>query len=76
LSEFVARHALERAGVEGNVRLRPVSKEAWRFLEGRQAAPMAAVALDLAEERDPRSARSGRKALRALDRQWRNRRAP
>ena len=76
LKGFVARHVLEPAGIDGNVRLRVVPKEAWRFLEGRQVAPRAAVALDLAEELDPRSAQSGSKALRDLDRQWRDRRAP
>jgi hypothetical protein len=72
---FVARHALEPAGIEGNIRLRLVPQEAWHLLEDRQVAPKAAVALDLAEESDPRSARAGRKALRDLDRRWRDRRS-
>lgn len=67
LKDFASRHALERAGLEGNVRLRLVPKEAWRFLQGRRVAPRAAVALDLAEESDPRSAKSGWRVLRDLD---------
>lgn len=74
LPGFAVRHALEPAGVEGNVRLRVVPEEAWDFLEGRQAAPRAAVALDLAEELDPRSSQAGNEALRDLDRRWRDRR--
>lgn len=74
LSGFIARHALEPAGIEGNIRLRIVPQEAWYLLEDRQVAPKAAVALDLAEESDPRSARAGREALRDLDHQWRDRR--
>jgi len=70
LKGFTARHALEPAGLEGNVRLRIVPTEAWGPLEGRQAAPRAAVALDLAEELDPRSSQTGKEALRDLDRQW------
>lgn len=73
LKGFAARHALEPAGIEGNVRLRIVPKEAWSLLQGRQAAPRAAVALDLAEELDPRSSQAGNEALRDLDRRWRNR---
>lgn len=69
LPEFVSRHALEPAEAEGNVRLRIVPKEAADLLEGRQVAPRAAVALDLAEELDPRSSRAGHQALRDLDRQ-------
>ena len=65
--KFLASHALEPAGLEGNVRLRLVPKEAWRFLQGRPAAPRAAVALDLAEEPDPRSAKAGRRVLREVD---------
>lgn len=76
LGDFAAHHALERAGIEGNVRLRVVPDQAWRFLEGRQVAPRAAVALDLAEEFDPRSAQSGREALRELGCFWRDRRPP
>ena len=68
LSGFIARHALEPAGIDGNVRLRLVPKDAWRFLRDRKVAPKAVIALDLAEEFDPRSAQSGLEVLRALDR--------
>lgn len=67
LKQFVASHALEPAQGRGNVQLRLVPKQAWRFLQGRPAAPLAAVALDLAEEHDSRSARAGRQALREID---------
>jgi hypothetical protein len=72
LDAFVARHALDPAGIEGNVRLRVVPDEAGRFLVGRDVAPRAAVALDLAEEFDPRSTQAGTRDLRELDRLWRN----
>jgi len=68
LESFVARHGLEPAGVEGNVRLRLAPEDVWAHVGGRDAAPAAAVALDLAGELDPRSKRSGREALRAIDR--------
>lgn len=67
---FAARHGLEPAGVEGNVRLRLASKDVWDQIGGRDAAPIATVALDLAGEADPRSNHSGREALRALDSSW------
>jgi hypothetical protein len=76
LKKFVARHALKPAGAEANVCLRVVPNEAWHFLEGREVAPRAAVALDLAEELDPRSAQAGKESLRDLDRRWRAQRAP
>jgi excisionase family DNA binding protein len=68
LRRFVATHALSPAGPEGNVRLRLVPNGAWRFLAGAPIAPRAAVALDLAEDADARSARAGRAVLRELDR--------
>jgi hypothetical protein len=68
LRKFAAGHALSPAGSEGNVRLRVVPEEAWRFLSGAPIAPVAAVALDLAEDPDSRSARAGRAALRDFDR--------
>jgi excisionase family DNA binding protein len=68
MPKFVARHALEPAGPGGNVRLRIVPKEAEDFLDGMVAAPRAAVALDLADEFDARSAAAGKNALRELDR--------
>lgn len=71
LAAFVARHALEPAGIDGNVRLRLVPEGIGPFLAGRNVAPPAVVALDLAEELDPRSAQAGAKAVRQLDRSWR-----
>lgn len=68
LKMFVSSHALSPAGATGNVRLRLVPDESWRFLSGRSIAPLAAVDLDLSEDPDPRSARVGRAALRELDR--------
>lgn len=68
LEGFASSHALSSAGPAGNVRLRLVPDESWRFFAGRSIAPLAAVALDLSEDPDPRSARAGRAALRDLDR--------
>jgi excisionase family DNA binding protein len=68
LERFASSHALSPAGPGGNVRLRLVPGESWRFLAGRPVAPLAAVALDLSEDPDPRSARAGHKTLRDLDR--------
>jgi excisionase family DNA binding protein len=74
LKEFAAAHALFPADPMGNVRLRLVPDESWRFLGHRSVAPLAVVALDLTEDPDPRSARAGRAALRSLDRHNRRRR--
>jgi excisionase family DNA binding protein len=74
LDRFAAAHALSPVDSMGNVRLRLVPKASWRFLAHRSAAPRAAVALDLTEDPDPRSARAGRAALRDLDRRNRRRR--
>lgn len=74
LDRLASDHALEPSGAEGNVRLRVVPDEAWPLIAGRQIAPEAAIALDLAEAPDPRSARAGEKALRELDRRIRRRR--
>jgi excisionase family DNA binding protein len=74
LERFASSHALSPAGPTGNVRLRLVPNESWRFLAGRPIAPLAAVALDLSEDPDPRSARAGRKALRDIDRDHRAKR--
>jgi len=69
LQKFVTEHALSPADVDGNVRLRVVSPDVWVGLElGGLFAPPAAVALDLAEEADPRSQAAGRNALREIDR--------
>jgi len=71
LDKFVAHHALQPAGSDGNVRLRVVPEDVHRSLGDRKAAPRAVVALDLSEDFDPRSAQTGRKALSELDRLWR-----
>ncbi|HEX4668841.1 MAG TPA: helix-turn-helix domain-containing protein [Solirubrobacterales bacterium] len=63
LKEFVANHALRAATPGSNLRLRAVPDRAWPFLKGARVAPIAAVALDLAEDRDPRSAEIGATAL-------------
>lgn len=70
LQNFVTRHALSPVALDGNVRLRVVSADLWASLElgGRVVAPPAAVALDLAEENDPRSRAAGRNALHEIDR--------
>jgi excisionase family DNA binding protein len=75
LKKFAASHALSPAGPEGNVYLRLVPSEAWHCLAGERVAPVAAVALDLAEDPDSRSARAGRAALRDLDRHRDSKRA-
>lgn len=70
LQGFVTRHALSPAALDGNVRLRVIPADLWETLElgGRVVAPPAVVALDLAEEDDPRSRASGRNALHEIDR--------
>lgn len=65
---FVRRHALVEADVDGNVRLRLVPSAARRFLNGRDVAPAIAVALDLSEDADARSAYVGRSELQKFDR--------
>src|SRR5450631_3350808 len=53
-------HALQpAAGAEANVVLRLVPDDAWPLLAGRRLAPLAAVAIALAEDPDPRAARVG-----------------
>lgn len=64
--EFVADHALRPAARGSNLRIRTVPDQAWHFLEGARVAPLAAVALDLAEDPDPRSAEVGLMALKEL----------
>lgn len=66
LEDFAADHALQPAAHGSNLRLRTVQGRAWRFLEGAKVAPIAAVALDLAEDPDPRSAEVGLTALKGL----------
>jgi excisionase family DNA binding protein len=65
-AKFVADHALRPAGPGANVCLRVVPAAAWSFPDEARVAPFAAVALDLAEEVDPRSSAVGRAALSAL----------
>lgn len=67
LRGFIKEHALSQAESDGNVRLRVVPDDAWVILGGRSVAPEAAVALDLMEESDPRSAKAGAEVLRKLD---------
>ncbi|HMI81592.1 MAG TPA: hypothetical protein VK480_07375 [Solirubrobacterales bacterium] len=70
LRRFIKEHALSPAGIEGNVRLRVVADPVWKPLAGRPAAPLAAVALDLADEADPRTEAAGRKLARQIDRRY------
>jgi excisionase family DNA binding protein len=70
LSGVVSKYALARPeGVPVNVKLRAVPNIIWPFKE--RVAPLAAVALDLAQEPDARSARIGLQALRQLDKRRR-----
>jgi hypothetical protein len=73
LVNFLNRHALSpvEGDSSGNVRLRVVPDDAWNNLDlgGRSVAPKAAVVLDLAGERDPRSQTSGKNLLREIDRE-------
>ena len=50
-------------GVEANIVLRRVPDEAWPLIAGRRLAPLAAVAIVLAEDPDPRAARVGREVI-------------
>ena len=70
LDEFVGEHALSPAvGSRPNVTLRVVGDDVWKaFLDGLPHAPRAAVALDLAEDADPRSRAAGMDLLGRLDR--------
>ena len=62
-------HALDRvSGPASNVVLRVVPDDAW-LLAGRRFAPLAAVALDLSSEVDPRAARIGADVLARIDRE-------
>jgi len=63
---FVADHALRPAARGANVRLRVVPDAAWGLPAEARVAPLAAVALDLAEDADPRSSAAGRAALSEL----------
>jgi hypothetical protein len=71
LQRFVDQHALSPGEVDGNVRLRVVPDDVWQDIGGRSVAPSAAVALDLADELDPRSEAAGKKLVRQIDRRHR-----
>jgi excisionase family DNA binding protein len=74
LPRLIDEHALADAEPgEANVLLRAVPQEAWH-LDDRRTAPLAAVALDLAESLDSRSARVGADTLHAIDRRVRRQR--
>lgn len=71
LPELVQQHALQDARpTQANVVLRAIPDDVW-MLAARKQAPVAAVALDLADYPDSRSARAGRHLLADLDRAWR-----
>lgn len=65
LPQLQRRYALERAS-DGNVLLRVIPDDIW-FPPGKHA-PLAAVAVDLAEGRDPRSREVGQDVIADLDR--------
>jgi excisionase family DNA binding protein len=73
LQRFIDEHALSPGGIDGKVRLRVVSDDIWKNLASRSIAPPAAVALDLADEPDPRSEAAGKDLLRQIDQQNRAR---
>lgn len=68
---FVSQHALASAEIDGNVLLRIVPDDAWSTISGRFAAPSAAIALDLADELDPRSQAAGEELLKEIERNQR-----
>jgi hypothetical protein len=73
LDRLVSEFALAPAdGGLANLKLREVPDNAWSF--DKPVAPLAAVALDLAQEPDKRSVRIGLRRLRQLDHQHRWRR--
>jgi hypothetical protein len=66
-AEVERQHALQPADrADANVVLRLVPDEAWALLAGRRLAPLAAVAIGLAEDPDPRAARVGRDVIAEL----------
>ncbi len=72
LEKFKSAHALlpsDRASA--NLRLRVVPSSVWPLLAGADVAPLAAIALDLAEDADPRSAQVGEALLRDIESAWR-----
>ena len=69
LKQLIADHVLSAAYAHsGNVRVRLVPDRAWRHLADAKVAPTAAVAIDLAEDPDPRSASAGKRMLHRLNR--------
>jgi excisionase family DNA binding protein len=69
LGRVIADHALSKSQAgSAPVRVRVVPNKAWRHVESDKHAPLATVALDLAEDPDPRSALVGRRLLRDLAR--------
>ena len=66
LEKFIADHALRPGAPGANLRLRVVPDRGWNFPADARVAPLAAVALDLAEEADPRSVAAGRTVLAGL----------
>jgi excisionase family DNA binding protein len=65
--EVERQHALQPADrTDANVVLRLVPDDAWALLAGRRLAPLAAVAISLAEDPDPRAARVGRDVIAKL----------
>lgn len=67
LPQLKRDHAMQAADLaEGNVVLRIVANSDWH-LEDQPVAPVAAVALDLAEDPNPRSRRIGMARLRQID---------
>ncbi|MBS1860231.1 MAG: hypothetical protein JSS68_00825 [Actinobacteria bacterium] len=73
LDQLVVEHGLAPASMsEANIALRIVPGDVWEdFLAGRPHAPAAVVALDLAEEPDPRSQAAGKGLLARLEREAR-----
>lgn len=68
LEGFEARHALVASEqVSANVRIRIVPNYVWPLVSEGQSAPIAAVAVDLAEDADPRSARAGQLLLEEIN---------
>lgn len=60
-------HVLQPGGRgDSNVILRVVADSAWHFGEHERYAPLAAVAVDLADEADPRAKRAAQDAFRRL----------
>jgi hypothetical protein len=69
LEQLAKKHALSAADPgSGNVRVRVVPDKAWSHLVGAKLAPIAAVAIDLSEDPDPRSVSVGHRALSNLNR--------